>query len=449
MAIDMLMPKMGESIAEATIVKWCKQVGDTIKKDEIVLEISTDKVDSEIPAPASGVLTEILFVADDVVEVGTVIARIGAKGETGGARGDASAGPAKASQPAKAPARAAAPAAAGAQTAVAVAAAPSGHHAGPVPRTDGRRFYSPVVRAIAKEKRIELAEIAAIAGSGKDGRVTKRDLLAWLETRGAEAAPIAARPGLGAAKTLEKLGIDPHRVEVIKMNSMRKAIARGMRHTIETAAHVQQVHEVDLTRIVAFREGVKQRFKDEYGFSLTYTAFLVEAACRGIEQFPMINSVVNGDEIIIKKYINFGIAVALEGGGLIVPNVKEAQDLNLVGIARAIADVGGRAHQGKLTPEDTADGTFTLTNVGSLGPLFGLPLINQPESAIMGAGKIVKRPVMVDSGTWGFRDMIYLSLSFDHRVIDGALAARFMSAVEEQLANYDIEALGLERRLTS
>ncbi|MEE9312887.1 MAG: dihydrolipoamide acetyltransferase family protein [Planctomycetota bacterium] len=459
MAVDMLMPKMGESIAEATIVKWVKNVGDTVKKDEVVLEISTDKVDSEVPAPASGILTEILFAEDDTVDVGTIIARIGGADDAPAASADEDetpphfAPPPALEEPASAKAMAGRPAAATpASTHV-----PTATGSTPVGRTDGKRFYSPVVRAMAAEHGVSLEEISGLPGSGKDGRVNRKDFEAYLASRSAAPAPARAdrpvstaaapKPGSGEAKSLEQLGLDPARVEVIKMNAMRKAIAKGMKNTIDTAAHVQQVHEADITRIVKFREGIKLRFKEQYGFNLTYTAFLIEAACRALEQFPMVNSMINGDQIIVKKYINFGMAVALDDGGLIVPNIKNCQDLNLVGIARAVADLGMRAKTGGLTPDDGAGGTFTLTNVGSFGPLFGLPLINQPENAIMGAGKIVKRPVMTEDGGWGFRDMIYISISFDHRVVDGALAGKFMSAIEYELANYDTDSLGLERRL--
>ena len=230
------------------------------------------------------------------------------------------------------------------------------------------------------------------------------------------------------------------------MSTVRKAIVKAMRNTIDTAAHVSQVHEVDLTNIVKFREAIKKRFVADYGFNLTYTSFFIWAACRALEAFPKVNAMVNGDEIIVKKFVNFGFAVALDNGDLIVPNIKNAQDLNLVGIARAVDDLGKRAKDGGLTPNDTSGGTFTLTNVGSFGPIMGMPLINQPESGIMGAGKIVKRPVMVTEDLWGFRDMVYLSLSFDHRIVDGALAGRFMMHVENELQNFDTKSTGLERR---
>jgi 2-oxoglutarate dehydrogenase E2 component (dihydrolipoamide succinyltransferase) len=456
--IEMLMPKMGESIAEATIVRWTKNVGDTVKKDETVLEISTDKVDSEVPAPASGTLTEILFNVDDVVEVGAVIARISSGG----------AAPAKAAEPAKAQ-KAEGASDNGHETATATAVAEKPAPAAksqpaqgdtPVPRSDGKRFFSPVVRAMASEHGISLEEISGLDGSGKDGRISKRDLEAYLQDRTSapapkaeapaaktQAAPAPARSGLGEKKTLEQLGLAGKNVEVVKMSTVRKAIVKAMRNTIDTAAHVNQVHELDLSRIVKFRESIKKRFVKEYGFNLTYTSFFVWASCRALERYPMVNSVINGDEIIVKKFVNYGFAVALDSGDLIVPNIKNCQDLNLVGIARAIDDLGNRAKQGKLTPDDTSGGTFTLTNVGSFGPIMGMPLINQPESAIMGAGKIVKRPVMVTEDSWGFRDMVYLSLAFDHRLVDGALAGRFMMAVEEELQNFDTDATGLERRL--
>jgi 2-oxoglutarate dehydrogenase E2 component (dihydrolipoamide succinyltransferase) len=330
-----------------------------------------------------------------------------------------------------------------------------------VPRTDGKRFYSPVVRVMAKEHGVSLEEISALDGSGKDGRISKADLEKYLAdretfpvaaetatTRAAEtAAPRAGGTPASQKRTLEQLGLAGRNIEVHKMSTVRKAIVRAMRNTIDTAAHVSQVHELDISGIVKFREAIKKRFKAEYGFNLTYTAFFVWASCRALERYPMVNAMINGDEIIVKKFINYGFAVALDNGDLIVPNIKNCQDLNLVGIARAVDDLGNRARDSKLTPDDTSGGTFTLTNVGSFGPIMGMPLINQPESAIMGAGKIVKRPVMVTEDSWGFRDMVYLSLSFDHRLVDGALAGRFMMAVEEELQNFDTDATGLERRL--
>ena len=460
--VDMLMPKMGESIAEATIVTWRKKAGDLVKKDEIILEISTDKVDSEVPAPISGVLTELLFDKDATVEVGKVIARINTDGTSGGAPS----APAQAKAPTGAPApisAKAAPVAAHVTDKPAMAVVAGGST--PVPRSDGKHFYSPVVRAMAKEKGISLEEISQLAGSGKDGRISKQDVEAYLKNRGTGAAPAvvnaqpavvaaasgtpaaaAPRDAFGPKRTLEQLGLDPKRVEVVKMGTVRKAIVKAMRNTLDTSAHVSQVHEVDLTNIVKFREAIKKRFVADNGFNLTYTSFFIWAACRALERFPMVNSMVNGDEIIVKKFVNFGFAVALDGGDLIVPNIKNAHDLNLVGIARAVDDLGQRAKNGKLTPNDTSGGTFTLTNVGGFGPIMGMPLINQPEVGIMGAGKIVKRPVMVTEETWGFRDMIYLSLSFDHRIVDGALAGRFMMHVEEELQNFDTKSTGLERR---
>jgi 2-oxoglutarate dehydrogenase E2 component (dihydrolipoamide succinyltransferase) len=466
--IEMLMPKMGESIAEATIVRWTKNVGDTVKKDETVLEISTDKVDSEVPAPASGVLTEILYQADDVVEVGKVIARIGGAGSAPKAASAPAAKPAAAVKAegggngqvtATATAVAEKPVEKPAQKGAAGTPAPHGNT--PVPRTDGKRFYSPVVRAMADEHGVSLEEITVLSGSGKDGRISKKDFEAYLGNRTAQpkaksaeagqpaptAAAAPARSAFGEKKSLEQLGLAGKNVEVVKMSTVRKAIVKAMRNTIDTAAHVNQVHEVDISKIVKFRESIKNRFKKEYGFNLTYTSFFIWASCRALERFPMVNSMINGDEIIVKKYVNYGFAVALESGDLIVPNIKNCQNLNLVGIATAVDDLGNRAKNGKLNPDDTSGGTFTLTNVGSFGPIMGMPLINQPESAIMGAGKIVKRPVMVTEDSWGFRDMVYLSLAFDHRLVDGALAGRFMMAIEEELQNFDTASTGLERRL--
>ena len=435
--VDMTMPQMGESIAEGTILKWLKKAGDKIARDETILEISTDKVDSEIPAPVSGVLAEILVEEGKTVNVGTPIARIETDASAPAATGNgkpapapaaaaqapvAQAEPKPAAKPVAAPPAPAAPAVPAAATPTAVTA------------HDGDRFYSPLVRAIAKEENVSAAELGTIAGTGASGRVTKNDIMAYLQQRTAPQpaapAPAAARPAAPPAVVYEQ-----DRVEIVPMDNMRRRIAEHMVMSKQTSAHVYSVSTCDMTRIVQYRERVKNEFEKREGTKLTYTPFFIDAAVRALRDFPMINARIDGNNIVFKKVINLGIAVALENG-LIVPVIKSADALNMVGLARATNDIAARARNKQLKPDEVQGGTFSITNMGSFGNLFGIPVINQPQVAILGIGAIKKTPVVVGDGI-AIRDLVYLSLSYDHRLIDGAYGGQFLQRVVDYLEAFE------------
>ncbi|MDZ7266487.1 MAG: 2-oxo acid dehydrogenase subunit E2 [candidate division KSB1 bacterium] len=443
--IDMVMPQMGESIAEGTILKWLKNVGDKVERDETILEISTDKVDSEIPAPAAGVLTKILVEEGKTVAVGTPIAVIETD-VTAAAEGNG-----RAAQPA-----AAAPATpAAAVTAEAPVSVPA---AGGEVMREGRRFYSPLVREIARQENLTMAELEAIPGSGEGGRVTKRDILAYLEQRkarpAAPAPPAAVTPAKPAAPAPAPVVVtakpaapvaapapvtlpqDQERVEIVPMDNMRRRIAEHMVMSKQTSPHVYSVSVCDLTRIVKYRERVKNEFEQREGTKLTYTPFFLAACVRAIREFPLINASIEGTNIIIKKAINLGVAVALDNG-LIVPVIKNADALNLVGLARATNDLAQRARHKQLKPDEVQGGTFSVTNMGSFGNLFGIPVINQPQVAILGIGAIRKTPVVVGDGI-AIRDIVYLSLSYDHRLIDGAYGGQFLQRIVEHLEAFEL-----------
>jgi len=444
------MPKMGESIMEGTILKWLKKVGEPVAKDENILSIATDKVDAEVPSNVAGVLSEILFNEGDVVPVGKVIAIV----ETDVA---ASSEPAP-SLPTETKAEVVpspspmsptvsekngSPATAVEPVEVAQSVAEPG------------RFYTPVVLNIAQAEGISMNELAKVKGTGMDGRVTKADLLNYIQNRSKapsvstttvaptgkiESAPTAPKP----APTHHPVVYDAARSEVVQMDNMRKLIAEHMVHSKQTSAHVTSVSEADVTGLVNLVKKKKSTFEATNGVKLTYTPFFVEAAIKALKQFPMLNASVDGDKIIIKKYINFGVAVALGErgeGGLIVPVIKNADEMNLVGLARAIQDLASRARTKKLLPDDIQGGTFTLTNYGTSGNLFGAPIINQPQVAILGTGAIVKRPVVktLDDGSdvITIRSMTYLSLSYDHRIIDGSLAGFFLQTLCKTLESYN------------
>ncbi len=448
--IDMVMPQMGESIAEGTILKWLKKVGDKIDRDETILEISTDKVDSEIPAPAAGVLSEIVVPEGKTVGVGTVIAKIDSV-----AAATATAAPAAppSSPPKDMPhftptPEVSAPKAAPVSAAtVATPASSSVVEVGPVKR-QGNKFYSPLVRAIAKEEKISLAEMEAIAGSGENGRVTKNDVMAYLQRRVVPGIPpMPAMPSMASAPKAEPrpmaapappAGVsqlyEPGRVEVITMDNMRKRIAEHMVMSKHTSPHVYSVSEVDMTNIVRYRESVKNEFEKREGTKLTFTPFFIDATIRAIRDFPLINSSIDGEKILVKKFINLGMAVALENG-LIVPVIKNADSFNLVGLARATNDLAQRARTKQLKPDEVQNGTFSITNMGSFGNLFGIPVINQPQVAILGIGAIKKRPVVINEAI-AIRDMVYLSLSYDHRIIDGAYGGQFLERVVYYLQSF-------------
>lgn len=427
MIVDMVMPQMGESIVEGTIVKWLKAVGDTVEKDEILLEISTDKVDSEIPSSASGKLAEILVNEGDTVAVGTVIARIATGGEA--VKAAEAAAPA-----AEAPAAVAAtePAAVEAQAAEAAEA--------PAQAERPKKFLSPLVKKIASENNISLDEVLAIPGSGANGRITKKDILDYLESRTAAPAAPKAEPAPRPAPVEPIKPIAPGElVETVPMDHMRKKIAEHMVFSKQTAPHVTSVAEADLTRIVNFREKVKKEFEQREGVKLTYTAFFIEVVSRALKEFPLMNSSVDGENILYKKQINIGVAVGMDRG-LIVPVVKNADQLSLVGIARTVTDLAERARNKKLNPDEVQGGTFSITNIGTFGNIFGTPIINQPQVAILGTGAIKKRPVVVDDMI-AIRSMMYISLTYDHRIIDGLYAGQFLQKIVKSLEEYDFSLI--------
>lgn len=429
---ELVMPKMGESIMEATILKWVKQVGDTVEEDETILEIATDKVDSEVPSPVSGTIQEILFQEDETVEVGKVIAYIATEGEAP----EPAAAPAKA-EPAASTSTAVsngttAPAP---QPAVATAEATStvvGRHG-----SDGR-FYSPLVRTIAKKENITASELDQIPGSGARGRVTKKDILAYLDNRSDKpAAPISA-PAAPPVQTAAPVASG--NTEIIEMDRMRQLIADHMVRSKQTSPHVTSFVEADVTDLVNWRNRIKGGFQQQHGEKITFTPIFVEAVAKAILDFPMINVSVEGKQIIRKRDINVGMAAALPSGNLIVPVIKNADQLNLLGLTKQVNDLANRARQNKLKPEEIQGGTFTLTNVGTFGNVMGTPIINQPQVAILAAGAIRKKPAVVETeygDLIAVRHMMFLSLSYDHRVVDGFLGGSFLRRVADYLEGFD------------
>lgn len=457
--VEVVMPQMGESVVEATVIGWSKAVGDEVEEDETLLEISTDKVDSEVPSPASGTLVEIRANEDDTIEVGQVIAVIATgKGVPSSAPAQTPSAPAK-KEAAEKPVL----------TKEEVAAASPeklaqngfGTSGGSEPKRIGSdgRFYSPLVRSIAKEEGISQEELETISGSGQSGRVSKKDILAYVEDRksGKVQAPTTSSAGLNksgssspgkdsiSAGQLQVKHAPSGDVEIIKMDRMRKMIAEHMVKSKQTSAHVTTFAEVDVTNMVKWRNASKNAFLQKTGHKLTFTPLFVEAIIKAMLEFPLINSSVEGDNILVKKDINFGLAVALgEGGegGLIVPVIKKAQQKNLVGLAESVNEVAVKARSKKLSPDDLVGGTITLTNYGSVGNLMGTPIINQPQVAIIGTGVIEKRPVVLETEAGdviAIRQMMYLSMSYDHRIIDGAHGGAFLNRIKQILENFDLE----------
>lgn len=443
--VNVVMPKMGESVMEGTVLSWAKQVGDEVELDETLLEISTDKVDSEIPSPAAGVLVEILVPEGETVDVGTPIAVI-ASGD-GAAIPAATPAAAPAPEPVPQPAASPTPAPSGDGAAIPVVTTPVAAGA-PIQRrgSDGR-FYSPLVRSIAETEGLSMGELEAIAGTGADGRVTKSDVMGYLHNRGAQPAAVPAPkavPTPVAVPAVSKEG--GARVEVIEMNRMRQLIAEHMTRSKATSAHVTSFTEIDMTGVVAHREKHKADFLAREGTKLTYTPYFIHAAIEPIRSHPLMNSSVEGTRIMVKKDFHIGIAVAIGSKGLLVPVVRNAGQHNLTGLAHAVADLANRARNKQLLPDELQGGTFTITNVGSLGSLMGTPIINQPQVAILSPGAIVKRPVVIEDPALGdviaIRQMMYVSLSYDHRIIDGAMAASFLRAYKDSL-----EEIGLDSTL--
>lgn len=444
---DLVMPKMGESIMEATILRWLKKPGDTVKMDETVLEIATDKVDSEVPSTAEGVLEEILFQENEVVPIGTVIARI----RTGATHTTAT--------PAPAPAT---PASQMSESHDAESTAAQEVPYQPVatsfPKQNGNvRFYSPLVLNIAAQEGISMAELETIPGTGNEGRVTKKDILQYVSAKRAGTAAAPAPPAQEKVMVIPMAKVEAPKpaatggnaspiysgnVEIIEMDRMRKVIAEHMVRSKQTSPHVTSFTEADVTNLVQWREKVKKDFEKREGTKITFTPLFIEAIVRCIKKYPLINSSVDGDKIIVKKDINIGMATALPNGNLIVPVIKNADQLNLVGLAKQVNTLADNARNNKLRPDDTQGGTFTLTNVGTFGSLMGTPIINQPQVAILAVGAIKKRPVVIETphgDSIAIRHMMYLSMSYDHRIIDGSLGATFLTAVANELENFDPE----------
>ncbi|TDE04106.1 dihydrolipoamide acetyltransferase family protein [Flavobacterium hiemivividum] len=428
---ELKLPKMGESVAEATITNWLKEVGDRIEADEAVLEIATDKVDSEVPSEVSGILVEQLFGKDDLVQVGQTIAIIETEGGELVSVVQTAATPEAVAEVSK------------------TVDAAKDSVAMPTDYSDSDKFFSPLVKNIASTEGVSVEELEQISGTGKDGRVTKNDILEYVKNRGSQTAvaPVktAEAPKAVQAATTIVQKAAPVSVnggdEIVEMDRMRKLIAGYMVASVQTSAHVQSFIEVDVTNIVKWREKNKGIFEKREGEKLTYTPIFMEAVAKALKDFPGLNISVDGDYIIKKKNINLGMAASLPNGNLIVPVIKNADQLNLVGMAKAVNDLGGRAKAGKLKPDDTQGGTYTVTNVGTFGSVFGTPILNQPQVGILALGAIRKVPAVIETpeGDFiGIRQKMFLSHSYDHRVVDGALGGGFVKRVAEYLEAFDV-----------
>jgi 2-oxoglutarate dehydrogenase E2 component (dihydrolipoamide succinyltransferase) len=437
---EIIMPKMGESIIEATITKWLKKPGDTIQEDDSLAEIATDKVDSEIPSPVEGELLELLYDEGDVVAVGKVIAVIKVEGddedddEAAGEKPEAEDKPDTAIKQEK------------------QADEEQSEEEEEIVEGDystAKRFYSPLVKSIAKKEQISLKELEQIPGSGKDNRVTKEDILSYLKDRkeGKTASPKEEKaPPAGTGKAQEIKKIDAPTVtaasgdEIIEMDRMRRLIADHMVMSKQVSPHVTSFIEVDVTNIVNWRNSVKDDFQKRENQKITYTPIFIEAAAKTLRDYPLVNSSLDGYKVIKRKNINIGMATALPNGNLIVPVIKNADQLNLVGMAKAVNDLANRARANKLDPDEIQGGTFTVTNFGSFDSLTGTPIINQPQVAILGLGAIIKRPVVMETENGdviAIRHIMILSLAYDHRIVDGALGGMYLKRIREHLENFD------------
>jgi len=430
MLTDIIMPQMGESIVEGTITKWLKKPGDKVQRDEPLFEISTDKVDAEIPAPASGILQEIKVTEGTTVGVNTIVGTIAVDGE-------AAAAPAKSS-----PAKAAPAPPAAAKEEKKAAPTPGPAPAAPPQEEEEEARSSPLVRKIAREHSVSLSQVT---GTGLGGRITKQDIMQFIESQGStQPASVPASPAQPAAVAPAPRPATPapYPGDLVPMSNMRKLIAKHMIESRRTSAHVHCMYEVDFTRIVNLRNKLKTGFEQRHGARLTFMPFFVRAAVMALQQWPIINANIEGDNIRYHRYINMGIAVALDWG-LIVPVLKNAGDLNFLGLQRGITDLGERARNKKLKPEDVEGSTFTITNPGQFGAVFGLPIINQPNSAIMGVGGITKIPMVVTdkdgNDSIAIRSVVHLTLGYDHRLIDGAVADQFMAQVKKNLETWSEE----------
>ena len=431
--VELIIPKMGESVSEATIISWSKNIGDMIEMDETIIEIATDKVDSEVPSTHEGKLVEMLFQADDVVKVGETFAILETEGES-----NDTPTPEKITTPE--------PDTVKVVEETVIKAVESTKK---IITNSADRFYSPLVKSMASSEGIEMSEMEVIPGSGKDGRVTKSDMISYIKTRGS--APTATQktdPIAVPTPTVE----DPKHApitntgdtEIIEMDRMRKLISTHMTMSKQTSAHITSFVEADMTNIVNWRNKIKDDFKKREGQNITFTPIIIEAMAKAVKDFPMINVSVSGTEIHIHKNINIGMAAALPDGNLIVPVIKQCHEKNLVGITKSVNDLANRARSGKLKPDDIQAGTITMTNVGTFGNLMGTPIINQPQVAILACGVIKKKPVVleIDHGdVIAIRHMMYLSLSYDHRVVDGALGGKFVKRVADYLEQFDTNTI--------
>jgi len=442
--VDLVMPKLGESIMEATILKWHKKPGDKVEQDETVLDIATDKVDSEVPSTTAGTIDEILFNENDVVPIGTVIARIKTAADNSHPPS-----PQPSQQPSKHEYEEA-------NVIENIPYVPADNRQ--PSSVNSVRFYSPLVLNIAASEGVAMSELENIPGTGQDGRVSKKDILQYIENRKTSGnkpqsprQEQSQRPvvvfeddkessGSQLPTVNQQLQTYSGNVEIIEMDRMRKMIAKHMVHSVHTSAHVTSFSECDVTNMVLWREKMKKEFEKREGEKITFTPLFIEAIVKCIKKYPWLNSSVDGDKMIIKKDINIGMATALPTGNLIVPVIKNADQLNLVGLTKQVNGLANKARSNKLNPDDTNGGTFTLTNVGTFGSIMGTPIINQPQVAIMAMGAIKKRPVVIETeqgDSIAIRHIMYISLSYDHRVIDGALGSTFLNAVSKELENFD------------
>ena len=460
--VDLVMPKLGESIMEATILKWNKQIGDNIAVDETVLEIATDKVDTEVPAPFAGKLVEICFQVNDVAPIGSVLAKI----EVAGENNMVASAPIETQTAAPAPAPT--PIVEEIESIPYVPAAPVNTAPQETSNTEAR-FYSPLVLNIAQSEGVSLSDLEKIPGTGSGGRVSKKDILNWVAAKKsgttptvapAAAAPVstpvvapAPTPASSVASAPTAASPAPSNIasspagvvlsggtEIIEMDRMRKLIAKHMVDSVQTSPHVTSFSEADVTNLVQWRNNNKAAFEKREGTKLTFTPLIVECLVAAMKKFPLINSSLDGDKIIIKKDFNIGMATALPNGNLIVPVIKGADQLNLVGLSKSINNLADAARNNKLKPDDTQNGTFTFTNVGTFGSLMGTPIINQPQVAIIAVGAIKKRVAVIETpsgDSMAIRHMMYLSLSYDHRIIDGSVGASFLTEVANQLEAWD------------
>ncbi len=453
--VDLIMPKLGESITEATILKWNKQPGDKVEVDESILDIATDKVDSEVPSTAEGIIESILFNVNDVVPVGAVIARITTDAGENVSSYSSAPAPVHERMGASMPE----------DTKVSIVSeiqSPDADSSYKQQNTNGiaNRFYSPLVLNIAANEGISMTELENIPGTGNEGRVTKKDILQYVSTRKADKGKKPDNSGFDTEAsghqqvTLRSESSQPRvsrdsqittytgNVEIIEMDRMRKLIADHMVRSKHTSPHVTSFTEADVTNLVQWRERVKKDFEKRENTKITFTPLFIEAIVKCIKKFPLINSSLDGDKIIVKKDINIGMATALQSGNLIVPVIKNADQLNLVGLSKQVNTLADNARNGKLKADDTQSGTFTLTTVGTFASLMGTPIINQPQVAILAVGAIKKRPVVIETAqgdSIAIRHMMYLSMSYDHRIVDGSLGATFLTAVAKELENFNAD----------